>query len=367
MKHRFRVMAVVLLMGVCACGPAVPPSATEEQAPILPSGVGLPETPPPVPPPVLKAETPFARVYRRARILWIPTKDTMSRSVVGALPDGRLIVRRFSRYLPYLDHVDILDPATGRSTLLQRKNRESYTVAAAAHGTRVVKVLGNDEPGGWILEVTDMRTGLTRQMLNTWGVPGGHCGTGWRYPVDLQFHRGELYFSRCVTGATGDVGVYRMGPGDRTPRLWLRGLYDIVWEGDTFLARSPVVADSSDPGEFTGSPPARHGLDGAGRGAPDPASYIARVGRNRDSLEYDDGTIAGLSPNARNIGISRHGRFAAWREGGAGWLLDARTRTAVRLPGRETDEVRISNARYLQWKTADGYHVLDLATLNSRG
>ncbi|MEV0752448.1 hypothetical protein [Streptosporangium sp. NPDC050280] len=291
----------------------------------------------------------------------------MSRSVVGALPDGRFIVRRFSRYLPYLDHVDILDPATGRSTLLQRKDRESYTAAAAAHGTRVVKVLGNDEPGGWILEVTDMRTGLTRQMLNTWGVPGGHCGTGWRYPVDLQFHRGELYFSRCVTGATGDVGVYRMGPGDRTPRLWLRGLYDIAWEGDTFLARSPVVADSSDPEEFTGSPPARYGPDGARRDAPDPTSYIARVGRDWNSLEYNDGTVIGLSAGAKNVGISRYGRFAAWREGGAGWLLDARTRTAVRLPGRKTDKVSISNARYLQWKTADGYHVLDLATLNSRG
>ncbi|MEU0478388.1 hypothetical protein ABZ260_04270 [Streptosporangium sp. NPDC006013] len=84
-------------------------------------------------------------------------------------------------------------------------------------------------------------------------------------------------------------------------------------------------------------------------------------------MEYGDGTVAGLSPRAKNVDVSRHGRFAAWREGGAGWLLDARTRTAVRLPGRETDKVSISNARYLHWKTADGYHVLDLAALNDRG
>ncbi|WP_344981045.1 hypothetical protein [Streptosporangium fragile] len=320
-----------------------------------------------MPSPIRKAETPFARTYPRTKILWIPAKDTMSRSVVGVLPDGRLLVRKFSRYLPYLDHVDIFDPVTGRSTVWHHKEEESYTTTAAAHDTRVVRLIENDEPGGWILEATDMRTGLTREVMNTWGGPGWYCGNAWQYPIDLQFHRGELYFSRCVTGAAGDVGVYRMGPGDEIPRLWLRGLYDILWEGDTFLARSPVVANSSDPGEFTDSPPARYGPDGARRGAPDPASHIAQVNTDRDRLEYGDGTAAGMSPRAKNVDISRHGRFAAWREGGVGWLLDARTRVAVRLPGQATDEVSISNAGYLHWKTAGGYNVLDLATLNSRG
>jgi hypothetical protein len=291
----------------------------------------------------------------------------MSRSVVGTLPDGRLIVRKSSRNLPYLDHVDVFDPATGRSTLLQRTERESYTAAAAAHGTRVVKLLGNNEPGGWILEVTDLHTGLTREVMNAWSTPAGYCGRSWPYPVDLRFHRGELYFSACVSGNAGDVGVYRMGPGDKTPRLWRKGLYDIAWEGDAFLAKTPVLApDSADPGDFTGSP-ARYGPDGTRRGAPDPASYIARVDENQDRLEYGDGTAAGIGPRARDVAVSRHGRFAAWREGGTGWLLDARTRTAVRLPGRAAvEEVGISHAGYLQWRAADAYNVLDLAALNDR-
>ncbi|MEU6412193.1 hypothetical protein [Microbispora sp. NPDC046933] len=288
----------------------------------------------------------------------------MSRSVIGAMPDGRLIVRTFSRYLH--GDVRVLDPVTGRSTPLRshEEDVESYSTTAAAYGTRVVRLLENDEPGGWILEATDLRTGLIREVMNTWGAQVWNCGTGWEYPADLQFHRGELYFSWCVTSAPGDVGVYRMGPGDTAPRLWLRGRYDIAWEDDTFLARSPVlVPDPPDPGEFTGSPPSRYDADGARRGALDPASYIARVDRENDRLEYGDGSVAGLSPRARDVVVSRHGRFAAWREDGTGWLLDARTRVAVRLPGTVTGEVSISNAGYLQWRTADGYYVLDLAAL----
>ncbi|MBG0824766.1 hypothetical protein HS048_29105 [Planomonospora sp. ID91781] len=369
-ERRFRmrtvITAAVLITGVCACEAAAPPSASPFEAD-LPEYRVPPETHPPAPAPVRRAETPFARAHPRARVLRIPAGDTMARDVVGTLPDGRLIVRKSSRRLPYLDHVDLFDPATGRSALLQRTTeRESYTAAAAAHGTRVVKLLGNDEPGGWILEATDLRTGLTREVMNTWGGPAGYCGRGWPYPVDLVFHRGDLYFSACVSGDAGDVGVYRMGPGDEIPRLWRRGLYDIVWEGDAFLAKSPVLTpDSADPGDFTGSP-ARYGPDGTRRGVPDPASYIVRVDEDRDLLEYGDGTAAGIGPRARGVAVSRHGRFAVWREGGTGWLLDARTRTAVRLPGRAVEEVGISHAGYLQWRTAGVCNVVDLAVLNDR-
>ncbi|GLW24957.1 hypothetical protein DI270_016110 [Microbispora triticiradicis] len=91
-----------------------------------------------------------------------------------------------------------------------------------------------------------------------------------------------------------------------------------------------------------------------------------RVDSNEDLLEYGDGAVTGMSPHAKDVGVSRHGRFAAWREGRTGWLLDARTRAAVRLPGGATDQMSFSDAGYLQWRTAGGYDVLDLATLDHR-
>ncbi|GLW24956.1 hypothetical protein Mame01_49980 [Microbispora amethystogenes] len=80
------------------------------------------------------------------------------------------------------------------------------------------------------------------------------------------------------TASPGAASPGRTGPPETPDPVRKTGtpfarayLYDIAWEGDTFLARSPVLLDHPmSPGEFTGSPPARYGPDGARRGAPDP-------------------------------------------------------------------------------------------------
>ncbi|MEU8270452.1 hypothetical protein AB0B89_25260 [Sphaerisporangium sp. NPDC049002] len=336
------MVAAMVLLGAAACTSPAPERTTALATPT----------------PVRTSTSAFATTDPQAKVVRIPSVGERP-WVVGTLPDGRpLVGRGRHRFQP--GRVDILDPATGRSSLLVQDapDTESFTVLAAADGSYVARLLGNDEPGGWELEVIDLRTGRARTVVDTWQESAWQCGNGWDYPRDLQLHQGLLYFSRCVTTGTGDVGVFRIDPGHGTPGLWRRGLYDLTWQSDGFLARSPVVSGDA----FTGSL-ARFAPDGTRRGLPVLAAYLQPEDvDNLHRLEYADGTAAVLSPRAK--GVSTQSHFAVWREGQAAWLLDVRTRTATRLPGRRITEAFFPSPGFLQWHADDDDHAVDLRTLH---